>query len=170
MKPEHSTTEQEFLVHYDLLADPLFRHCYFRTSDREVSKDILQDAFIKTWQYIRKGQQVDNMKAFLYKVTNNLIVDWSRKKREISLDSLMDQGFDVPVSEQARLEAVVESKHMLEVLHRLDPKYRDAIVFRYIDDLTPKEIAAITGETENVISVRIHRGLNQVRELLPQEV
>jgi len=170
MKPEHSTTEQELLAHYDLLADSLFRHCYFRTNDREVAKDIIQDTFIKSWQYVKKGKRIENIKAFLYKVTNNLIVDWSRKKKEISLNYLMDQGFDASFTEQTKIEAIVESKQILLVLNQLDPKYRDAIVFRYIDDLTPKEIAAITGETENVISVRIHRGLNQVRELLPQEI
>ena len=37
---------------------------------------------------------------------------------------------------------------------------------RYVDDLSIKEIAEITGETENNVSVRIHRGLEKLRELV----
>jgi RNA polymerase sigma factor (sigma-70 family) len=54
----------------------------------------------------------------------------------------------------------------LSALTRLDTKYREAIIMRYVDDLTPEEIARITSETPDVISVRIHRGLKQLRNIL----
>ena len=37
---------------------------------------------------------------------------------------------------------------------------------RYIDDLSPQEIAEVVGESENLVSVRIHRGLVRLRELV----
>ncbi len=37
---------------------------------------------------------------------------------------------------------------------------------RYINDLSPKEIAEILEESENAISVRIHRGIQKMRLLL----
>ena len=37
---------------------------------------------------------------------------------------------------------------------------------RYIEDLAPKEIAEITQESENNVSVKIHRGIKKLRELL----
>jgi DNA-directed RNA polymerase specialized sigma24 family protein len=37
---------------------------------------------------------------------------------------------------------------------------------RYVDGLSPQEIAGLIGESENVVSVRVHRGLKKLRALL----
>ena len=41
---------------------------------------------------------------------------------------------------------------------------------RFIDELSPKEIAAILGVSENVVSVRIHRGIKKLRQLVEKEL
>lgn len=164
MKPSH--IEQQFLASYDEVADPLFRYCYFRVGDRERAKDLVQESFAKTWQYLCQGNHIDNLKAFLFRVARNAIIDYSRRKKETSLDLMMETGFDVPSEERDRIVAIAEGKRVIKLLERLDQKYREVILFRYIDDLTPKEIAAITGEQENTVSVRIHRGMQQVRSIL----
>jgi DNA-directed RNA polymerase specialized sigma24 family protein len=38
---------------------------------------------------------------------------------------------------------------------------------RYVYDLSPREIARLTGESSNTVSVRIYRGLRQIRSYLP---
>ena len=38
-------------------------------------------------------------------------------------------------------------------------------MMRYLDDLDIKEIAAALEETENNISVRLHRGLEKIRKI-----
>ena len=43
--------------------------------------------------------------------------------------------------------------------------YREAVTMRYIDGFTPKEIAGMIGVTENVVSVRLHRGIIKLRAL-----
>ena len=85
--------EEEFSSAYESFSDALFRHCYFRLYDREKSKDIVQEAFIKTWEYSLKGQEIENTRAFLYKVLNNLIIDEIRKKKALSLEILLEEGF-----------------------------------------------------------------------------
>ncbi len=161
-----STLEEKFLQAYDQYADSIFRHCHFRVFDREKARDILQETFTRTWQYISNGKKVDNFKTFLYRVANNLIIDGSRKHKESSLDELMENGFDVGTNDDQRLPAILDGKNAITTVQQLDPKYRDAVLMRYVDDLTPKEISAITGESENVISVRIYRGIQQLRERL----
>jgi len=41
---------------------------------------------------------------------------------------------------------------------------------RYLEDLSPKDIANVVGETENVISVRIHRGIKKLKMILEKEI
>ena len=88
--------EQKFLKAYDEYSDAIFRHCYFRVSDREKAKDLTQDTFTKTWEYVLKNGEVTDLRAFLYKVANNLIIDTYRKKKEDSLDDMMENSsFDI---------------------------------------------------------------------------
>jgi RNA polymerase sigma-70 factor (ECF subfamily) len=153
--------EQRFLEAYDAHADAVFRHCSFRVFNRERAKEIAQEAFCRTWEALAEGQDIQNIRAFAYRVANNLIIDESRKKKESSLEALAEAGFD-PGSAPKAVD-VVEAERAQACLQNMDAAYRDAVVMRYVDDLTPKEIADITGESQNVISVRIHRGLKLLR-------
>ncbi|MEK7125222.1 MAG: RNA polymerase sigma factor [Patescibacteria group bacterium] len=161
-----NNTEKIFLEGYDALADALFRHCYFRMSDRERAKDIVQDAFVKTWRYLAAGKGIHNLKAFLYRVVDNEIIDYSRKRKEQSLDALMEEGFDVgSLDTEMRIERL-DAKRALAYLDYLDERSRQVVVMRFIDDLGPKQIAEVTGERENIISVRIHRALAKLRKII----
>lgn len=157
--------EQEFIQAYDNYADALFRHCYFRVYDRERAKELVQEVFMKVWDYMREGNFVRNLRAFLYKVANNLIIDEARKKKEESLEELQETGFQ-PSSLDPPLQDIIEGKEMKELLQALSAEYREVILMRYIDDLSPHEIAEVLGISPDLVSVRINRGIKKVQELL----
>ncbi|HMA78676.1 MAG TPA: RNA polymerase sigma factor [Candidatus Paceibacterota bacterium] len=163
--------EERFLAAYEEYSDALFRHAYLRVSDRERAIDIVHDTFTKVWSYIRAGHEVEQFRPFLYKVLNNLIVDSYRKKRESSLDALfeqegVDEGSFDELSESTvdSLAATLDGKRAFEFLEALPDEYREVIILRFVDGLGPKEIAALIEDSENVVSVRIHRGLAQLRK------
>lgn len=160
------TTEEEFLAAYDQYADAIFRHCYFRVFDRERGKDLMQETFMRTWEYIAKGEKVLNMRAFLYRIANNLIVDESRKKREQSLEKMQENGFDPGVDDTEHWKNRIDRDRILSKLGRIDEHYRSVLIMRFVNDLSPSEIAEITGESANTVSVRIYRGLKQLRSAI----
>ena len=158
-------TEEQFIRSYDEHADAIFRFCYFKTSHREQSKDILQDTFMRAWEFIKQGGTVTNARAFLYKIANNLIIDWRRKKKSSSLDAMMDAGFDAAGDEHERIPEIADSRRVIAAIGSLDEKYRDALLLRYVDDLSVKEIADILGETETAVGVHLHRGKEKLKLL-----
>lgn len=152
---------------YEQYADAIFRHCYFRVFSRERGKELMQETFLRTWQYLSEGKTVDNMRAFLYRIANNLIIDESRKKRESSLEALQEAGFDPPGEDgNVKASKLLEEQRILETLAKLDPPYREVFVMRHIDGLKPAEIASMLGESANTISVRLHRATEQLRTFL----
>ena len=155
--------EGEFVQCYEEFADALFRHCYFRISERERAHDLVQEAFCRAWQYIAAGNKIENPRAFLYRVANNLIVDEARKKHPLSLDRLREEGFDPGEDQRPALTTHLDAKRLLSLLDAFDSKHRELIVMRYVDGLGPKGIAEITGESENVISVRLHRAIDKLK-------
>ena len=148
---------------YDLYADAIFRHCYFRIFDRDRARELMQDTFVRTWEYLCKGEKIDNVRAFLYKVANNLVIDEVRKKKEMSLDSMMEAGFNPGYDASNDMKAKVDESRVLATFKKLEKHYREVLIMRHVDGLTPSEIADITGESANVISVRLHRGLQQLK-------
>ena len=159
-------TEHEFIRHYDELSDALFRHCYFRVFERERAKDLVQEAFVRTWDYLARGKRIDSPKAFLYRVLNNLIIDESRKRRTLSFDALSDEGFDPGNNERPERVVALEVRNILRFLNKLGPEERDIVVMRYVDDFGPKEISDILGIRENAVSVRLHRAIQRLRSLM----
>ncbi len=164
-KPDQ-TPEELFLAAYEEYADALLRHCMLRVRDRELAKDIVQEAYSKTWVYMSEGKEIEYLRAFLYRVANNLIIDWARKKKSSSLDTLMeDDGFE-PVDENVKDFAdVPAAREALKLLGELDVMYRTAITMRYLDEMSPREIAEALGVSENVVSVRIHRGIEKLSKM-----
>lgn len=159
---------QIFLRAYDEHSDALFRHCYFKVHDRERAKDILQDTFTKTWGYMASGKEINNLKAFLYRTLNNLIIDEYRKKKEVSLDVLHEDGFDPTSPETSTPELRFDGEIALKLLSQLPEPYHEAVFMRFVNGLEISEIADITGESENTVSVHIHRGLKKLKESFSQ--
>lgn len=168
--------EESFLAAFEEYSDALFRHSRLRISDREKALDLVHDTFTKAWSYIRRGYEVDSFRPFLYKILNNLIIDEYRRKKESSLDELLegegvDEGrFDDLVDNTSdSLSANIDGRQALDLLETLPDKYREVIVLRFVDGLGPKEIAELIEETENVVSVRLHRGLKTLREYIEKK-
>jgi RNA polymerase sigma factor (sigma-70 family) len=172
----NSREEKAFLEAFEAYADALFRHAYFRLSDKERAYDLTQDTFLKTWDYVAGGGVITQYKGFLYRILHNLIIDEYRKKKPNSLDELLENESAAPHIEAALSEgsahetedALDEAARIKEVCARipeLPDTYRVALTLRFIDGFSVAEIADAVGVSENVVSVRIHRGVAKLRAL-----
>lgn len=162
--------EKAFLQAYDELADPLFRHCYFRLFDRDKAKDAVQETFMRAWRHIAEGGKVKNLKAFLFRTARNIIIDEHRKakhRQHPSLDELKDTGIEPSHTPLQAWHAAIDASRVLRSCAYLSAEYQEVLLLRYVEGLKPAEIAQITGETSNAISVRLNRAVKQLRSLLP---
>jgi RNA polymerase sigma-70 factor, ECF subfamily len=168
--------EDRFLKAFEDYSDALFRHASIRVNDKERAIDIVHDTYAKVWAYVRAGHKVDAYRSFLYKVLNNLIIDEYRKRKELSLDALLaEEGVDegsfpeLTESSTEALAATIDGKRAFTLLSKLADEYREVIILRFVDGLGPREISELIEESENVVSVRLHRGLKLLRQLLEGE-
>ena len=158
---------KDFEKAYDTHADEIFRYIYFRLSDREKAKELTQEVFLRTWKYMNSGKTIEHMRAFLFRTARNIFINEIRSKRPVSsLDLLMESGFEVgdPQVEKER-KMKIEADELVRKLDGLNEAYREVISLRYGNQLSIKEIAEVLGESENVVSVRIHRAVARLREM-----
>ncbi len=174
-KIDSENLEARFLKAFEEFNDALFRHAFLRVSNREKAIDLVHDTFTKTWSYLRGGYAIENFRPFLYKVLNNLIIDEYRRRKESSLDALLeiegvDEGSFDDLQEHTveALAATIDGRRAFELLEQLPDQYREVLILRFVDQLGPREISELIEESENVVSVRIHRGLKQLRQRIEE--
>ena len=142
-------------------------YAFFKVSDHALGQDLVQDTFMKAWNYLVKNGKIDGMKSFLYHILNNLIVDEYRKKKHkpASLEILMEKGFCPHNGEAGRLINILDGEKAILFIKRLPVPYQKVMKMRFIQELSLKEISLLTGQTENAISVRVHRGVQKLKLL-----
>lgn len=157
------TVDEEFLAAHHAYADAIFRFCYLRIHERERALDLTQEIFTKAWEYLANGGAVTHLRAFLYRIAGNCIIDDSRKRKEASLDALQEQEFEprsnTHIAEDADIRALIAK------LAALTDEDRDILILRYIEGYSPQEIAEMLQTSANVISVRCFRAKRKARAL-----
>lgn len=144
-------------------------YAFFKIHNRGISEELVQDTFTKTWSYLVKGGKVDVMKAFLYHILNNLIVDEYRKNKTVSLDVLLEKGREPAMRDNGDMVELLDGKAALLLIARIPKQYQKVMRMRYVQDLSLKEMSLITGQTKNALAVQAHRGLEKLRELNGQK-
>lgn len=167
--------EQVFREAFERHSDELFRHAALRLSDRDRAIELTQECFLRAWKYAQKGGEIREIRPFLFRTLRNLIIDEYRKAKSFSLDEMIqDEEGNVIESKLLRdetdeLENAInrfEGARAVETILELPDLYREVFMMRYVDDLTVSEIAKLIEESENVVSVRLHRGLKKLRTIL----
>lgn len=163
-------TEEAFIAAYDEHADAILRFGLFRLDESALAEDLVQQTFLGAWKAIQGGTEVREIRAFLFTIARRQIAQHYRKKKSLSLESLMEKGFDPGDAEEEKWVVSIEAGEQLEKLKELKPpSYSEVLWMRYVEDLSVKKIASILGAKENSISVRINRALAKFRKMISHE-
>lgn len=163
--------ESIFAEIYSKESDAIFRFCLLRTSDRDVALDFTQDTFMRFWNSLVLEKDIKNHRTFLFTIARNIIIDWYRKKKAFSLETMLENAANdgrssFQLVSTSDVEIEVEADFLIRKIRELPEPYSNAVYLRCVEELKPREISEILGESANVISVRISRGLEQLRHLL----
>ncbi|MCK5211353.1 RNA polymerase sigma factor [Candidatus Parcubacteria bacterium] len=171
--------KEAFTQAYDAYLDSIYRFIYFKVGSQEVAEDITSQVFLKTWDYIQNNNLRDykTLKALLYKVARNTVIDHYRKesrKAESSLDTAVGDIKDVNIADPGQdilTKISTKADYEIVVLRMRDLKdeYREAIVLRYINELNIKEIAVVLDKSRGNVRVLIYRALQALKELVEDE-
>ena len=166
--------KEAFIKAYDLYIDQLYRFIYFKVGNREEAEDLCSSVFLKTWNYILGNNLKEHktLKALLYKISRNLIIDHYRKTKGRETVSLDDENVMELADKKQNLNYGMELKADLLVLEtklpELKDEYREVIILRFVNELSIKEIADILEKSKGNVRVLIYRALNALKELLSQ--
>jgi len=173
MKGKIEKKEKVFLESYNTYHQDIFRFCMFKLRNRANALDITQETFMKFWEYIVNDSldERNNERALLYRIANNLIIDYFKKKKSIFIEdmSVFEQDGQLKHSTFETLSNRIDGEKLIYLLHKLPHKTRDVLILRFIQDLSIEEIADILKIKKNTVSVQIHRALEKFKKLIQEE-
>lgn len=167
-------TDQQFLEFYDENVGKIYRFIYFRVSGKQEAQDLTSDVFLKAWQYVADGNKVENLRALLYQVARNSLIDHYRDKDRKTLS--LDEARTTDESEKALIESLesvtkaVDNNLGLErikkALKNIKSEYQEVVILRYLNDYSLREVAELMGKSYGAVRVLVNRGLRALKKEL----
>jgi RNA polymerase sigma-70 factor (sigma-E family) len=148
---------------YERHADDAVRLAYLLTSDRELSRDLAQDAFVRVAGRFRHLRYPDAFDAYLRRTVVNLCMSHFRHER-VEREYLEREGAaPAPVAEPPEVGTRDELRR---ALHRLPIRQRAAIVLRYYEDLSEEAVASAMGCSVPAARSLVSRGMETLRTIV----
>jgi len=156
----------------------LFGFIRSRVKNDEDAEDILQDVWYQLSSII-DTEPIEQLSAWLFRVSRNRIVDKKRKQTPQSIEDLAyedEQGEmvfpETMLSDVMNPETEFEQAYLKEMffiaLAELPEKQREVFVLNELEDLTLQEIADKTGESIKTIISRKRYAVARLRERLQE--
>jgi RNA polymerase sigma-70 factor, ECF subfamily len=153
---------------YDIYADRIYRHIYYRTAKEEDARDMTQEVFARAWQSLPKYKPTSTpFLGWLYTISHNRVIDYYRTRKEHSY-------LDIDVPSEARgpeqlAEATFARRDVRRAILLLPQDQQRVVLLAFIEGMEYREVAAALGKTEGNIRVIVHRALKRMREILGGE-
>ncbi len=163
---------QELQFKLDKYSDMLFKIAYMRLGNIQDAEDVVQETF---FQYLKRKEAFENdehEKAWLIKVTLNSCRKvwrsaWNRHRSDTDGEASEElRSEHIPQGLEESVILAEDSRLLLEAVRSLPPRYRDVIHLFYYEELSIKEIGAVTGRRESTVTSQLTRG----RELLKKRL
>ncbi|OGM96080.1 hypothetical protein A2333_02645 [Candidatus Wolfebacteria bacterium RIFOXYB2_FULL_49_7] len=137
-------------------------------SDDDIA-DILQNAFISAYRNLNGFDPSLKFSSWLYRIVHNETISQHRKRRArpqtVSVEE-NDDVFELLASEVdvARdADRAMTAMRIRAVLDAMDPKYREVLVLKYLEDKDYREISDILQKPMGTIATLINRAKKQFK-------
>jgi RNA polymerase sigma-70 factor (ECF subfamily) len=134
---------------------------------REDAEDVLQEVFIKTYYNLNGFDSELQFSSWIYRIAHNETVSAIRKKvvrPVIYLEESDLEKFGDVFDMAKELDNSFDRKIIDTALSRLDEKYREVLVLRYLDEKDYVEIADILKKPVSTVGNLILRGKKLFKE------
>jgi RNA polymerase sigma-70 factor, ECF subfamily len=156
------TLSERVLALFEQLHVPVFRYLLRKTRDSGQAEDITQETFLRLFRRLREDRRLDNPKAWLFTVANNLAIDVSRHESHIrDLDETTWKRIEESRSGlQADPEKLMLQRERLDRLHvavlNLTPLQRECLHLR-AEGLRYREIAGLLEISPSTVMDAVRR-------------
>ena len=170
---DESAFEQLMLLHQK----PVYNICYRMAGNADDALDLSQEVFLKLWRTLEQYQFDAAFSTWLFRLTQNVCIDFLRQKKRRQETSLTenyddsDEGAELSLPDCAPLpeQQAITNETKIELaraMGQLAPDHREILQLRVVEDLPYEQIADILGVRVGTVKSRLARARLSLRKIL----
>ena len=139
-----------------------------KIKDKEASKDILQEVFIKAYEQIDKLKDEEKITSWLYSITRNEINNYYRKEQKESKSRENIQFLNIEDDSQLSEWITMFEKCFPHLMDDMPEKYRTPLIMSDLKSKNQQDIADELGISYSGAKSRVQRGRQKLKELIKE--
>lgn len=166
---QNVTLEEKITLLFESQSEAIFRYLStaFGSSPAEEIEDITQEAFLKLYQALQKGEEINNWRGWLFRVAHNTAIDRLRTQKfiapigEISWDEIREQIPDSALNPEQIVLKLEEMTLLHEAVKRLSMQERQCLHLR-VEGFRYREIGEILGLATPTVGEFLRRAIKKL--------
>ena len=158
---------------YNEYYDELFNYGFRICSSEDLTRDCIQELFIKIWTGRSKYSKIKNPKPYIFRILRNTIVDSLKRKEDCTdlndlelIDPFIsEQDFTIPTEISSEVK-----KKLTKAIDNLTNRQKEIIFLKFYSGLDYKEISKITSIQQQSIRNIMTKALKKLRIVIPKRI
>lgn len=150
---------------YDYYFPRIYNYIRFRVSNPDVTDDLTSQVFERVVNRLNDYQEnLGSFAGWIFTIAHNMVTDHYREKQRhltISLEAVQEVAADSDVEKEAIATDI--KKHLLQAVNQLAERERNIISLKFWSGLTNRQIARLTGISENNVAIILYRSMRKLR-------
>lgn len=169
--PPEDARARRLEAFFDSCPQEILGTLYYVVGNLEDARDALQETFLKCWHRRHQLDEIQNLKAWVFRIALNTGRDvrktaWNRRRKSLhdtpSCEDLsMASAADSPTAGLMKSE---ELRRLRQAVAQLPPEQQEVFLLRQNGGLTYPQIAEATGLPLGTVKTRMRAAIRQLRE------
>ncbi len=146
----------------------IYRFVALKVGTKHEAEDLTHEVFLSALTNIRSYKRTGSpFSSWLYQIARNKVIDYYRtKKSHVALDAMDPDSFGEDSGLPETLDIAFQTEKVRTAIRKLPEEHQTILILRFVEDLSPREIAKIIKKSEGTIRVAQHRALEHLKQLL----
>lgn len=159
--------EASIVTVFDTYYPLIYRYIYHHVRHQPTAEDLASEVFIRMLEQLVEGRGPKrHLKAWLYRVAYNLIVDDSRRQIHRDHEPLAKHIVSVEHDVEEQVHRTVLQERAKAALDELTPEQRTVIILKFLEGCSNREVSRILETSIGAVKSLQHRGLASIRRHL----
>ncbi|MDC0358923.1 RNA polymerase sigma factor [Oligoflexia bacterium] len=150
-------------------SQPLFGYLRRMSGNAADADDLLQETLLKIAKGLSTFEHRSSVKTWAFRIATNVAIDFLRRSAKAQFIEFDESDRPSGIDEEERLILDEMNSCVREVIDRLPPDYRAAVVLFHLEGRTLAEISEICSISLAATKVRVHRARARLQEALNKE-
>lgn len=153
-------TGREFETFFRRYYLPLGMYALRIVDDADTAEDLVEDAFVKAWEAVDSGREIDNFKAYMYRSVRNECISYIRSRKErVGLECL-------PEPDSETVDTSFRDAGIWKAIEALPQRCKEVFLMSKRDGLSNEEIADELGISVKTVKNQMTKAFSRLREAL----